>query len=235
MTVVPLRYLCVCLVFRAPQLLRGQTESDGTALLDSSGLIANGGNRGSNQLGVWLIVSLNSPFPTRLGTDARRDFYALGVQRAWTLASRRPLIIRYAVDWIPIATTSNNPNAYEEESCGPSPGECTTLRARSGTVVGTGASPLGLQVEIDVRRSVWLQLHGAAGILWFTHPVPDPDASRLNLTAQGGAAVGFAIAQDYSATIGFVRHHTSNGGRAAANPGLNANALFLAVSHHKSR
>jgi len=62
------------------------------------------------------------------------------------------------------------------------------------------------------------------GALLFAHPVPAPEARRLNFA--GSATIGLEYGRGTRrVAIEYMRHHTSNAATARVNPGLDANML----------
>ena len=177
--------------------------------------------------GVWVSGAKSSPFVTRVGIR-RRDFFAVGTRVGWAIASDSGVAVSYIVDVVPLAVMTNNPTRYETRSCPPGPA-CSFLVQYTGTVVGAGASPLGLQMEIGTRSPVSIQLHGNGGLLIFSRPTPDPEARRLNFTASAGAAIEIELARRLGVSVGYVWHHTSNAGTAPANPGLDSHMLVVGL------
>ncbi|MFN2566532.1 MAG: acyloxyacyl hydrolase [Gemmatimonadaceae bacterium] len=180
-------------------------------------------------VGAWVAVARNSPFLTRLGVE-HRDFYALALRAGWTLGSFPGVTLSYVGDVLPIVVTTNNVNGFDLRSCGGPFGDCYYTQLRTGTVFGTGLSPIGLAATLGPFRSLSLQLHANAGALWFTRAVPDPQAVGFNFTASGGGAIQIPLRTGYAALVGYMLHHTSNGGLGQVNPGLDSHMLYVGMT-----
>jgi hypothetical protein len=193
------------------------------------------GRRAPDAVGLWLAVAPNSPYLTRMGTE-RRDFYALALHADWTLGSFPGVTLSYSGDILPIVASTNNVNGFEARPCdsGELPGQCFRTVLRTGTVYGTGLSPLGLTATVGPFASFSIQLGVNAGALWFTRAVPDPEAQRFNFTLAGRAGVEVPLRARYAALIGYMRHHTSNGGMARANPGLDSHMFYLGMTRRRT-
>jgi hypothetical protein len=204
-------------------------------LLLSSVLLAAPPTTGRAQspdvVGVWFAGARNSPFLTRAGTE-HRDFYALALRAGWTVGSFPGVTLRYTVDALPIVVTTNNVNGFDVRSCG---SQCYYAELHTGTVRGAGLSPIGLTGTLGPFASVSIQLHASVGALWFTRAVPDPEALGFNFTASGGGALEIPLHARYAALIGYMRHHTSNGGLGAVNPGLDSHMLYVGMTHRRER
>lgn len=178
----------------------------------------------------WVATAQHSPFSTRLGTKAYRDFYMVGLRAAWPLwsGSDGDPLLRYFVDVIPLALTTDNPDYPASDDCTPG-WVCPGAHPIPHTVYAGGLSPFGLSLRVVRVGPARLSVEGSAGALWFTRPVPDPDAERFNFTAAGGATLELELAPDRALRVRYFYHHTSNGGRGIVNPGLNSEMVAVGV------
>ncbi|HEX6536998.1 MAG TPA: acyloxyacyl hydrolase [Gemmatimonadaceae bacterium] len=176
----------------------------------------------------WVGMSRHSSFRTRLGVPLYRDFYISGIRASWPLGAQSRAV-EYFVDLIPAAISTDMPDYGPDDDC--VPGEvCPDAHPVPHTVYAVGLAPLGIAVRVAGGRRARLELEGSAGALWFTRTVPDPAATRFNFTAAAGAALDLAVSRDHAVRLGYLFHHTSNGGRGLVNPGLNSQVVTLGIA-----
>src|SRR5260370_22352713 len=91
------------------------------------------------------------------------------------------------------------------------------------TVPGAGFVPAGLELRYAPHRGVRVVVGASIGALYFTRPLPDPSAARLNFAVAGdfGVRVG---AGDHAIDLRYRFQHISNG-RTALNPGRDPHPL----------
>ncbi len=104
---------------------------------------------------------------------------------------------------------------------------CGQQVQRMATVYGAGLVPAGLELRYAPHRGVRVVVGASIGALYFTRPLPDPSAARLNFAVAGdfGVRVG---AGDHAIDLRYRFQHISNGG-TAFNPGMNAHMLQVGV------
>ncbi len=188
---------------------------------------------GTRSLGAWLGLAHNSPLSTRLGTTHDRDLYLVGVRAGWLIASANYVALEYTVDLIPVAVTTGNPEYYLADRCRVGPCELADLVRTRHVVYGAGIAPIGLQLHVFRKLPVQLLLNASFGGFWFARPVPDPEATRFNFTADVGGAVKFVFAARRAVMAGYKYHHLSNGGLGGVNPGANAHVFYLGFIHQR--
>lgn len=179
-------------------------------------------------LSIWAGTAQHSAFKTRVGTPMYRDLYIVGVRAAWPIAVGAGDVLQYFADVIPVVMTTDMPDYSALDGCLPG-WFCPQAHAIPHTVYGAGLSPLGFSVRLLQVGRVRLSTEASGGFLFFTRPVPDPDATRFNLTASGGATLEVRFAPNRSARVMYLYHHTSNGGRGLVNPGLNSQVIALGM------
>src|SRR6266436_6306775 len=141
---------------------------------------------------------------------------------------------RMAGGWIAVGGAT--PIRYEQASCdstGPVLDRtgvaslCGQQVQRMATVYGAGLVPAGLELRYAPHRGVRVVVGASIGALYFTRPLPDPSAARLNFAVAGdfGVRVG---AGDHAIDLRYRFQHISNGG-TAFNPGMNAHMLQVGV------
>lgn len=177
---------------------------------------------------VWAGTAQHSAFKTRIGTPMYRDLYIVGVRAAWPIATGASDVLQYFVDVIPVVMTTDMPDYSALDGCLPG-WFCPQAHPIPRTVYGAGLSPLGFSVRLLQVGRVRLSTEASGGFLFFTRPVPDPDATRFNFTASGGATLEVKLAPNRSARVMYLYHHTSNGGRGLVNPGLNSQVIALGM------
>jgi len=187
--------------------------------------------------GGWIAVGPNAPFETRLGTR-RHQVYLIG------LRARRPLLrggaveLYHTIDIVPLAVSGATPVRYEQASCdstGPVPLERTGVASvcgqpvqRRATVYGAGLVPAGLELRYAPHRGVRVVVGATIGALYFTRPLPDPNAARLNFAVAGDFGVRVGTGGDRAIDVRYRFQHISNGG-TAFNPGMNAHMLQVGL------
>jgi hypothetical protein len=213
-----------------------------TSTTDALGLDAGGRKRG----GIWspaffelrLVTAHHSEIPTRLPIAEYRDLYIVDLRAGWTLASNDFLSVEYAPSIVPLAISTRNPQEYVPRALvtcvqGKDCAKFTALDVRTipyySNTYGFGLTPVGFQLRLFRTSPVQLLTYANGGALWFTHRIPDPDATRFNFTAELGAALQVNLPQRLGLLVGYSWHHTSNGGTGHVNPGLNARAISVGI------
>jgi len=186
--------------------------------------------------GGWIAVGPNAPFETRLGTR-RHQVYLIG------LRARRPLLrggaveLYHTIDFVPLAVSGATPVRYEQASCdstGPVldrtgvASACGQQVQRRATVYGAGLVPAGLELRYAPHRGVRVVVGATIGALYFTRPLPDPNAARLNFAVAGDCGVRVGTGGDHAIDVRYRFQHISNGG-TAFNPGMNAHMLQVGL------
>ena len=186
--------------------------------------------------GAWIAGAHNSSFRTRTGVPGRRDFYLVGARVGWFVGGYEPtrrVNGQYFIDLLPLAVSTGLPDYNWDRRCRPGflcPG-ATPIRH---TVYAVGLAPLGWSLSIGDER-VRGTLEASGGGLWFSRPVPDPEAARFNFTASVGPTVDVRIGPNRTFRAGYLWHHTSNGGRGRINPGLNTGILSVGLLYYEPR
>jgi lipid A 3-O-deacylase PagL len=185
---------------------------------------------GERWLGAWVGASFSSPVGTRLGLTPDRRLFLVALRAQYLLAAAGPVALAATVDVFPLAVVTNNPKWYlvinPHTPTGP-----RSDRVESGrsAVIGTGISPIGLQVYTASTRGIRFYLGGSGGGLWFAREVPVPDARRFNYVFEVGAGAEIPIRTRYRVVAGYKFHHLSNARTAPQNPGLDGNVVYLGV------
>lgn len=188
-------------------------------------------------LEIRLLTSRHSTVPTRMPSTEYRDLYIVDLRAGWTLASNGFLSVEYAPSLVPLVISTRNPTEYQPRTATPCPEGmvCEDADGRStviplfATTYGFGLTPVGIQMRLFRGSPVQLLTYANGGVLWFTHRIPDPAATRFNFTAELGTALQVNLPDRLGLVIGYSWHHTSNGGIGRVNPGLNSRALSLGI------
>jgi hypothetical protein len=183
-------------------------------------------------IGLRVATAWHSPFPTRTGTPAYRDFYTVDLRAGWTIAASEDATLEYTPSITPLAITTGNPE-YVPDTRPCKDGYCTMEQRMVPvyrTVYAAGLAPLGFQLRFFPHAPVRPFAHLSGGALWFTRPIPDPMATRFNFTAETGGGLEIALPRRHALTIGYAFHHTSNGGTGQVNPGMNSGVLIVGVT-----
>lgn len=197
-----------------------------------------GGVTDPSFLELRLLTARHSTVPTRMPTTAYRDMYIVDLRAGWALVSNRFLSVEYAPGIVPLAISTRNPKAYvptatrgclPEKNCE----NFSTLDIRTvpyySNTYGFGLTPVGFQLRLFRGSPVQLLTYANGGALWFTHRIPDPEATRFNFTAELGAALQVNIPDRLGLVLGYSWHHTSNAGTGQVNPGINSRALSIGI------
>ena len=187
--------------------------------------------------GAWVAGAHHSEFRTRTGVAGHRDFFLLGVRLGWPLPGGdepgRVVKGMYFVDLFPLAVSTGMPEYTWNRTCRPG-FICPGATPIEHTVYAYGLAPIGWSVSIGNERTR-LHLEASGGGLWFSRPIPDPEATRFNFTASAGPALELAVAPSGKMRVGYLWHHTSNGGRGRVNPGLNSGILSVGLLYQLKR
>jgi hypothetical protein len=191
-----------------------------------------------------LLTSRHSTVPTRMPSTAYRDLYIVDLRAGWTLASNNFISVEYAPSLVPLAVSTRNPTEYEPRvatTCLEGK-DCHNYKALSistvplySTTYGFGLTPVGFQMRLFRTSPVQLLTYANGGALWFTHRIPDPEATRFNFTAELGTALQVNLPDRLGLVLGYSWHHTSNAGTGRVNPGLNSHALSIGIVARKGR
>ena len=175
--------------------------------------------------GAWIAAARHSPFRTRTGVDGYRDFYLASARVGWQLRGDDASHVRvaYFIDIIPAALSTGMPDYQWDARCQPTT-YCPGATPISHNVYGFGMSPIGWSVAVG-SGAASLTIEATGGGLWFARRVPDPVATRFNFTASAGPTLELRLTPSEALRIGYLWHHTSNGGTGHVNPGLNSGIL----------
>lgn len=193
---------------------------------------------------IRLLTSRHSTVPSRMPIPMYRDMYIVDFRAGWTLTSNRFLSVEYAPSIVPLAISTRNPQAYVPHAMrtcvqGKSCEDFTALDVQTvplfSNTYGFGLTPVGFQLRLFRTKPVQLLTYANGGALWFTHRIPDPEATRFNFTAELGTAIQIDIPDRLGLVVGYSWHHTSNGGTGHVNPGLNSRALSIGIVARRDR
>jgi hypothetical protein len=186
--------------------------------------------------GAWVAAAHHSQFATRTGVPGHRDFYLVAVRLAWPLGGGQndssTIRSTFFTDLVPIAVSTDMPEYIWTQRCRPD-SACPGAQPIPHTAYGIGLSPLGWSLSVGSSR-VRLTLEASGGGLWFSRRIPDPAATRFNFTASAGPALDLHLGAGEMLHIGYLWHHTSNGGTGLVNPGLNSGILCVGVLWRRS-
>jgi len=173
--------------------------------------------------GAWIAGARHSAFHTRTGAMGYRNFYLTSVRFAWALGGDEPsrsVSGRYFIDVIPAAVSTDMPEYMWNSRCRPDT-FCPGATPIPHSVYAFGVTPIGWAVVFG-SGPARLTLEASGGGLWFTRRIPDPVATRFNFTASAGPTVELRVTQSQTLRVGYLWHHTSNGGTGRVNPGMNS-------------
>jgi hypothetical protein len=164
-----------------------------------------------------------------------RNFYLASLRFAWSIGGdnpERPVHGTYFIDVIPAALSTDMPDYDWNSRCRPDT-FCPGATPIPHDVYGFGFAPLGWALVFG-NGPARLTLEASGGGLWFNRRIPDPVAARFNFTASAGPTLEVRVTPSQSLRIGYLWHHTSNGGTGKVNPGLNSGILALGVLWHSA-
>jgi len=186
--------------------------------------------------GAWVAGAHNSEFRTRTGIPGRRDFYLGAVRLGWSVRGYDPsrvANVEYFIDLVPYAVSTGMPEYVWNRRCRPG-FQCPGASPINHTVHAFGVTPIGWSLSLGGHRAR-LNLEASGGGLWFSRRVPDPEATRFNFTASVGPTVDLAVGPSSALRVGYLWHHTSNGGTGRINPGLDSGILSIGLFHRTHR
>lgn len=182
--------------------------------------------RAPSMYGAWVAAARHSPFHTRTGAPGYRNFYLTSVRFAWSLGGEdgtRSVSGSYFIDLIPAAVSTDMPEYHWTSRCRPDT-LCPGATPIPHSVYAFGITPIGWAVGIG-SGTARLTMEASGGGLWFTRRIPDPVATRFNFTASAGPTLELRVTPSQTLRVGYLWHHTSNGGTGKVNPGLNSGIL----------
>ena len=195
----------------------------------------------------WVSGTRAAAIETRQGLQHDRALTAFGVRGAWSVVRRRNLALEYVADLIPVVVTTAN-RAYQWRLGPCTPPDCTDSRYREGeeyvsarwrperyTSVGFGVAPLGAQLRLSIAPRVNLTTAVTAGAVYFSRPVPDYEAARLNFVGEMGFGAELTLTNRRALAIGYRFQHISNAGTAPLNMGLDSHLLAIGLVFSRPR
>ena len=96
--------------------------------------------------------------------------------------------------------------------------------------LGIGVAPLGLQLNIRLRRAVQPYVRTTTGVMYFFSSMPDRRGTHLNFTLGIGTGVQTALTDRILLTLGYRYQHLSNGFRGDINPGVDSHLFHLGLA-----
>ena len=182
-------------------------------------------------IAVWFAISGKSPRLGFLGNAPGQRLGLAAVRATWQLRDRSAYRLAYAIDFIPLALTTQPVGFNTNRRVCPPAEPCLFSAVNrifpDGRVYGFGISPLGAAATFRPKRTVQLLLDTTVGALWFTKPVPVTNGSRFNFTASVGAGAAIMTKDDRGIGFGYRFHHLSNARLAQSNPGLASHMAYL--------
>lgn len=196
--------LCV-----APQLVPAQARSNWDLSVE-----AMASPTGSKP-GFFFGGQVSGVRQTTLAMRASTDLIAVG-----------PVHVRYTAQLLPVMVLSH----VERYELLESADRTIYVLSGSGNVYGVGASPIGLQLAVDLGSRVQAQVGTAVGIAVFTQHVPSAGGARRNFSAEWDGALQVAAGRDRWIQLGVRWKHISNGFTAYENPGVDNRMIVVGYS-----
>lgn len=228
--------LIAAIILAAPRAADAQDSTNSAPADSTASHKANSWIPAPSVFGAWIAGAQGSEFRTRTGVPGRRDFYIGAVRMAWPVGGYNPERVangQYFVDLVPYAVSTGMPEYTWDRRCRPGflcPGATPTRH----TVTAYGITPFGWSLALGGQRAR-VTLEASGGGLWFARPIPDPEATRFNFTASIGPTLDLTVGPSSILRIGYLWHHTSNGGRGRINPGLDSEILSVGLLYRAHR
>jgi len=161
--------------------------------------------------------------------------YGASVRFGWSIGDQsRAVSGTYFIDLIPAALSTDMPDYQWTSRCQPET-YCPGATPIPHNVYAFGITPLGFALNFG-GGPAHLTIETSGGGLLFSRRIPDPVAARFNFTASAGPTLELRLTTSGSMRVGYLWHHTSNGGTGKVNPGLNSGILaFGMLWHHSPR
>lgn len=194
---------------------------DGTVSQDSP----HGLEKGDNEFGVFGGGSFDSP--TIIGTTDDARFGVISLRYGRVLIARQGIAFEYTVDVTPVTALSLQ--RFIVLPTGSGPFDFSVRRTRE-SVYGAGLSPVGFKTNFRRRSRVQPFASASGGFLYFSKPVPEPEATQFNFTFDFGGGVQVFTHSRRAITFGYKFQHISSGGRSEINPGVDANVFYAGFS-----
>ena len=178
----------------------------------------------------------NSTLQLHLGEVAGVDlaFAALGASRR--VAGGEALELRFAAEALPLLAISALRWDDVLTDC-PSGRQCRLPSGfrSSGTIVGVGASPLGLETRVRLTSTTRLYAGARGGAVWFSSEIPLEGGGRLHYFGGVGTGLRIDVAGGAALRLGYEAHHLSNANTATQNPGLDWHLWIVGLSWRDPR
>lgn len=183
---------------------------------------------GDNEFGFWAGGGFKATtvFGGLTDSQARdRKLFLAAFRYGRTLTANDSLALQYTLDAIPIALATGN--IVSSNFAGPIP------IFQRNTTYGAGLTPLGLQLDFANGSRIHPFIHVNGGGLYFSEPVPLPDAGQFAFVGEAGTGVRIFTSERRAVTVGVRFHHISNGDRTGSNRGLNQFVFYGGFSVFK--
>ena len=179
------------------------------------------------EVGAYVGIARNSPVGTHLGMTPDRDHLFLGVHVTKPILRWKRWSLAYAPEVVPLLLVSNGPKCVTEQSPVIGGSACVTTTGDPGWVRGVAIVPVGVESQIRIARRWRVYGGAAAGVAWFTRPVPDPGARAFNYTIEFGGGLQWQFRRREWLRVGYKFHHLSNAYTAPSNPGVDGNVFLI--------
>ncbi len=188
--------------------------------------------RGQRSFGMWAGASLSSS--ALFGTITDRRLFLSGLRLEYVLESTGAVTTTYTIDLHPLAVVTNTPY-YDWRRFHDAHGSIVWHLVEAGrtSVVGAGASPLGMQFYSRPVGSARFFAGGSMGAVWFNREMPIAGARRFNFALQLGGGAELGSTAGGVLVVGYKFHHLSNAGTAQANPGMDGHVVYLGVMRRR--
>ena len=155
---MPLRWMCsLTFLFALP--LAAQEEATTLPPTAADGQLSRDDAAMRSRFGLWGGVATHSPVRARYGV-LHRDMFLLGIRGSWGLVGSRYVTLRYAVDFIPLAISTNNPSRIVVDTVVGGYTAGTRDSLATSTTYGVGVAPLRSRSALFPRQRLGVLVEG---------------------------------------------------------------------------
>ncbi|MBC7795293.1 MAG: acyloxyacyl hydrolase [Pyrinomonadaceae bacterium] len=144
------------------------------------------------------------------------------------IGTKRGVTYEYMFEVSPFAVALNNEVRNKDfVSATQTPNISPTKRRTS---YGAGFQPAVFKFTFMPKKRVKPFARVGAGMIFFNDNFPTSDATKYNFTGEFGGGVQFHTSRKRALNVGYKYFHISNFNTSRANPGYNANVVYVGYS-----
>ena len=175
-------------------------------------------------------MSWYSPRAARWGRITDRHVYLFGFGRERELGFSGPATLILTSE-IPIALVQRVPG--RRRYCYIVDGNCLPDQGAK-YALGVGIMPVGFKLALQHSETARLITSAAAGTIVFNSDMPVARSRKRNFALEAGVGIESQTSGGRMLTLGYKFHHLSNAGTGEANPGLDANVVYLSITRPRA-